>query len=82
MANSGRIYHQSMGPLLRAWGARWVSENVASNSVRAGAAGLVQQWMNSPGHRNNLLSARATITGCGVATRNGQNYASCEYAAV
>ncbi|KAK1868484.1 hypothetical protein I4F81_010970 [Pyropia yezoensis] len=81
MANSGRIYHQSLGPLVGAWGASWVSENVASNGVGAGASGLVQQWMNSPGHRTNLLSERATITGCGVATRNGQNFAACVYAA-
>lgn len=80
MAARGAIYHQAMGPLLNAWAAQWVSENVASNSVGAGAAGLVRQWMNSPGHRTNLLSERATITGCGVAAVGGQNYASCEYA--
>lgn len=80
MANRGTIFHQAMVPLLSKWNAVWVSENVAMNYMDEGAWGLVRLWMNSPGHRLNLLDDRATHTGCGVVQRGGWNWSSCVYA--
>ncbi|OSX73654.1 hypothetical protein BU14_0332s0006 [Porphyra umbilicalis] len=82
MASRGSIYHQQMVPLLSKWDARWVSENVANNFISAGAPGLVKLWMESTGHRINLLDERATHTGCGVVQRDGWNWSSCVYAEV
>jgi len=80
MAARGSIYHQQMVPLLGKWDAQWVSENVANNFISAGAPGLVKLWMESTGHRVNLLDERATHTGCGVVQRDGWNWSSCVYA--
>lgn len=80
MANRGAIFHQKMVPLLGKWNAAWVSENVANNYVDRGAWGLVKLWMESTGHRLNLLDERATHTGCGVVQREGWNWSSCLYA--
>ena len=44
-----------------AW--RWVSENVAAGQLTA--AFVVDAWMNSEGHRANILSTRAAHVGVG-----------------
>ncbi len=51
----------------------WVYENIATedgskylNSEEELADSLVEQWMNSPGHRDNILSNDWTITGVGI----------------
>jgi hypothetical protein len=52
----------------RTWG-----ENVAVGYTTAAA--VVQAWMNSPGHRANILNANFTEIGVGMATAsNGQLY--------
>ncbi|MGE5530336.1 MAG: CAP domain-containing protein [Patescibacteria group bacterium] len=43
---------------------RMAGENIAGNSS---AAGAMQAWMNSPGHRANILNAGYTHIGIGVA---------------
>lgn len=40
----------------------WVGENIAMNSDGASA---VNQWMNSTGHRNNILNSNYRSTGVG-----------------
>eukprot|EP00168_Porphyra_purpurea_P015454 TRINITY_DN4761_c0_g1_i4.p1 TRINITY_DN4761_c0_g1~~TRINITY_DN4761_c0_g1_i4.p1 ORF type:complete len:211 (+),score=40.80 TRINITY_DN4761_c0_g1_i4:238-870(+) len=82
MAARGSIYHQQMVPLLSKWNAMWVSENVAKSFISTDAPGLVKLWMESTGHRVNLLEERATHTGCGVVQRDGWNWSSCVYADV
>ncbi len=42
-----------------------VYENVAYNERRVGSS-FVRQWMNSPGHRSNILSNLITHIGVGV----------------
>jgi len=46
----------------------WLAENIAWGSGRLGSpAGVVRQWMHSPPHRANILSARGRDVGVGVA---------------
>jgi uncharacterized protein YkwD len=61
----------------------FIAENIAQSHATAGggrtlshralAQGIVTQWMNSPGHRANILSASGLQMGAGVAGHpNGQ----------
>jgi uncharacterized protein YkwD len=55
---------------LDAEGVKWtrVGENLAQLSDRAGIPdATIQIWMNSPGHRHNLLDPLFNTTGVGVA---------------
>ncbi|HEX6693903.1 MAG TPA: CAP domain-containing protein, partial [Longimicrobiales bacterium] len=55
---------------LDAEGVKWtrVGENLAQLSDRAGIPdATIQIWMNSPGHRHNLLDPQFNVTGVGVA---------------
>jgi uncharacterized protein YkwD len=79
MARTGRYSHEADGrqPAQRAeaQGYAWclVAENIAFVMSSAGfatdelAERLMQGWINSPGHRRNLLEAEATETGVGIA---------------
>jgi uncharacterized protein YkwD len=42
------------------------------DTAESAAAQLVQQWMDSPGHRANLLNDRWTVEGIGVAVADGE----------
>src|ERR1700742_3316719 len=55
-------------------GARFsvISENVAEAGT---AVRIHDAWMNSPGHRENLLDPRVDAVGISVRSRNGQLYA-------
>ncbi len=54
---------------MRAAGITWSSagENIAWNNYANQAEIAVQGWMNSTGHRNNILNGGFTHTGMGVA---------------
>jgi uncharacterized protein YkwD len=41
------------------------------------AQGTFQQWMNSPGHRANILDCRAKDMGVGVVSASGSTYGTC-----
>ena len=53
MANQDRMFHQDLGVVLNKCGLTGVAENVAAGYPTGRAA--VKAWMNSPGHRANLL---------------------------
>ena len=79
MATRGNISHQYQGEpdvaeRARAAGAKFsvISENVAEAST---AVRIHDAWMNSPGHRENLLDPRVDAVGISVVRRNGQLYA-------
>ncbi|RXH56536.1 Transporter [Granulicella sibirica] len=84
MAAHQTISHQFAGePELSARGASagakfaLISENVAE----APDAGTIHHaWMNSPGHRENLLDARVDAVGISVVSRAGQLYAVEDFA--
>jgi uncharacterized protein YkwD len=48
------------------------SENIAAGSTTAKAT--MQQWMDSPGHRRNILDCTAKEMGLGVASSGGSQY--------
>jgi uncharacterized protein YkwD len=52
---------------------QWLGENIAYN--QADAASVVASWMNSPPHRENMLSPSFTDIGVGLAwNRQGEPY--------
>jgi uncharacterized protein YkwD len=54
MANQRRIFHQPLQPILNRCGLGSVGENVAYGYPNGSA--VVRGWMNSPGHRANILN--------------------------
>jgi uncharacterized protein YkwD len=89
MARTDRYAHDADGrqPAQRASARGYehcmVSENIAYQFSSAGfgslelARGFVQGWIDSPGHRRNLLAPEATDTGVAIArsARSGRYYA-------
>ena len=70
---AGSLSHQSLSPILVTCGARSVGENVAYGNVSAEE--MVAMWMNSAGHRANILNAGFTHIGIGdVTTSTGRVY--------
>lgn len=58
---------------LRNW--RRIGENIAYNrGYSEPAARVVESWMRSPGHRNNILNSRWKETGIGIAVTTGGTY--------
>lgn len=82
MARSGRLGHQLRGvkhprpeDRLRASGYHWQAwaENIASGQQTASE--VLESWMKSKGHRDNILAPLLTEIGVGCATdRSGQTY--------
>ena len=71
---AGTLSHQPLAPILSACAARSVGENVAYGNVTP--AQLVKMWMDSPGHRANILNAGFTHLGVGdVTVSSGRVYA-------
>lgn len=65
MSAEQRMYHQDMNNIGNACsGWRSVGENVAYGNVSADA--MFQMWMNSSGHRDNILRAGFTAVGIGA----------------
>jgi uncharacterized protein YkwD len=78
MARRGYFSHtspdgQTAFSLLDALGAAYsmAGENIARNSYPNPAAIAMQDFMASPGHRDNILSAKFTHAGVGVASGGG-----------
>ncbi len=65
MAEQDRMFHQDLGRVLRACNLVAVGENVAYGYPSGRAT--VRAWMNSPGHRANILSR--SYRGMGLAAR-------------
>jgi len=74
MARTSVFQHRpSLGTVMTACRASAVGENIAYGTVSADA--MVSMWMNSPGHRANILSSRFTHIGVGaVRTTTGRVY--------
>ncbi len=79
MANTGRISHtgsdgSTMRSRIDATGYRWraIGENVAMGQPTAAA--VMESWLNSPGHRQNLLNPTFTELGLGRAEAGGRLY--------
>jgi uncharacterized protein YkwD len=64
LRTSSTIYHQSMYTIMRGCGATRAAENIAR--ARTSATNLVRLWMNSPGHRANILDRYVNQVGVGT----------------
>ncbi len=69
MANQQRMFHQDLGVVLNKCNLTRVGENVAAGFPTGKAA--VRGWMNSDGHRANILEGRYKLLG--LAARRGDN---------
>jgi uncharacterized protein YkwD len=56
-----------------------IAENVAQGSD---AATISDQWVRSPAHRQNLLDPDMNVIGIGVAERNGEFFATEDFAKI
>ncbi len=81
LAQTNTLTHRRLGRVLNQCDRSYVSENLAKYPVSSGmtaaqvAQGTVKAWMQSAGHRHNLLSYKPRVIGVGVArSANGNNW--------
>jgi uncharacterized protein YkwD len=72
MARRGYFDHGAFVQRLRRFGVRapYIGENLASGATPLSAAAIVQMWIASPPHRQNLLDRSFRLIGVGVAGRS------------
>lgn len=87
MAQENNLYHNpNFGEQTFATGANSAAENVAYGSLtpedpKEFAKSLFDQWMNSPGHRANIMNGSSNAIGFGVAIDSqGGYYATQNFA--
>jgi uncharacterized protein YkwD len=77
MASTGSLVHQSLSGLMRC-PARTAGENIAYGNVTADQ--MMAMWMNSPGHRANILNPAFSRIGIGaVRTTSGRWWATQDF---
>ncbi|HWJ52417.1 MAG TPA: CAP domain-containing protein [Propionibacteriaceae bacterium] len=64
MAAKGRIYHQELGPIMKACNLNTVGENVAYGYPNGKS--VVAAWMRSSGHRANILNPNFRLIAVGA----------------
>jgi uncharacterized protein YkwD len=73
LAASQSLRHQDLSTVMSVCGVSTAGENVAMNYT--GPSAMVGQWMDSSGHRANILDGRFTLIGIGTAqARDGSWY--------
>ena len=78
MAVTADFSHQSLTPIMTGCGARGAGENIAYGATSAEQ--FMDLWMNSTGHKANILRASFTHLGVGVAkAANGRWYATQDF---
>jgi uncharacterized protein YkwD len=66
LAREDQFEHSDMGGLLHRCDAVYAAENIAMIYDGARPGDLVRLWMGSPGHRANILSRKARLTGVSI----------------
>ena len=69
MARENRLYHSNLADGMTGW--RMLAENVGYGSS---IAQVHEAYMNSSGHKANILNNRVTHIGTGVARGNGRTW--------
>lgn len=64
MARNQKLKHQKLGPILDGCKLTGVAENIAYGYSSGNR--VVTGWMNSPGHRRNLLNSKMRYIGVGA----------------
>jgi uncharacterized protein YkwD len=78
MARTGTFAHQSLTPIMSGCKARGAGENIGYGNVTP--AQMMTMWMNSSGHRANVLRASFTHLGVGAAvTSTGRWYVTQDF---
>lgn len=72
MAERGELFHQDLAGVQRRCGMGWVGENVAYGF--SDGVAVVRGWMDSPGHRRNLLRPQFRLEGIGAVQQDGVWY--------
>ena len=60
----------------------WLGENIDLSDPKRAAAAIMNDWMHSPGHRDNILRKEYTHLGVGVAVKGRDARATQNFAAV
>jgi uncharacterized protein YkwD len=82
IANSGSLFHQNLSALLSqpGWsGYRTLGENLLVGPDSMGAGQMEAAWMNSPGHRANILNGSFTMVGVGITHSGGRVWVAVEF---
>lgn len=80
IAQRGSLTHQDMNAVLGQSGFGRVAENLLYGPGGSTAADMESMWMNSPGHRANILNPAYTAAGVGLAVApDGQIWAVVEF---
>jgi|tagenome__1003787_1003787.scaffolds.fasta_scaffold20932729_2 uncharacterized protein YkwD len=78
LAKVQKLVHQSLDPFLKCPHTSWAGENIAYGYETPRA--LVRGWMQSPGHRANILSRHFDRIGVAAwRAANGQTYATQDF---
>lgn len=77
MAREEVMDHFGLKPLLRCPGVTWAGENVATGYTSPES--LFRAWMDSPGHRENILRPQFTRIGFDAYSRDGLAYFAQEF---
>ena len=72
MAKRHKIYHQDLVPILKTCKLSTVGENVAYGYPNGKK--VVSAWMDSPGHRANILNRKYRLIAVGAYYSNGSWY--------
>ncbi len=81
MLSQGRLYHNPTYSDQYPSGWSAAAENIAQNYWNPGAdaaAALMDQWMNSSGHKANILNPRFTHIGVGLAVSESGDLYACQ----
>jgi uncharacterized protein YkwD len=70
MASRGQMVHQNLGNFMKGYST--AGENIAMG--QRNEEDVVRAWLNSPGHRRNILNKNFTHFGFGLASRGGTLY--------
>lgn len=82
IANGGSLFHQDLSALLSqpAWGGfRTLGENLLVGPDNMSDGSMETAWMNSPGHRANILNGSFTMVGIGVTHSGGRVWVAVEF---
>ncbi len=74
MADQERLFHQDLDRIANACNLGYVGENVAYGPFAA--KDMVQQWLQSPPHRANIVKRQYRLTGVGVRKSGGYWWAA------
>jgi uncharacterized protein YkwD len=82
IASAGSLFHQDLAALLGqpAWaGFRTLGENLLVGPDGMSASQMETAWMNSPGHRANILNGSFTLVGIGITHSGGRVWVAVEF---